>query len=82
MSRPTDPIFEEFEQIVLKYGGRAHLGKKSYIGRDELARLYPPDVLKKFEDARLSQDPNGKFMNAFTERLFGGDGCAQSSSNE
>ena len=71
MSRPTDPIFAEFEKIVLKYGGRPHLGKKTNIGLEDLAAIYPPDVLQRFQDARRSQDPRGKFMNEFTDRLFG-----------
>lgn len=82
MSRPTDPIFAEFERIVLKYGGRAHLGKKTYIGREELARMYPPELLERFNDARLSQDPHGKFLNTFTDRLFGGSASGRALSDE
>jgi FAD/FMN-containing dehydrogenase len=71
MSRRTDPIFEEFERIMLRYGGRPHLGKKVYLDRQQMDELFGEDTMERFRAARRSQDPSGKFLNDFTERLLG-----------
>ena len=70
MSRPTDEMFKAVEQILLQYQGRPHFGKKTYVDRGGLRSIYSTDVLDRFEAARSSQDPGGKFLNEFTERLF------------
>ena len=71
MSQPTDPIFREFEQILLKHGGQVHLGKKTWVTRQDLERMYPAELLRRFDAARRSQDPEGKFMNEFTRTILG-----------
>ena len=69
-SRKTDPIFQKFEQIVLKYGGQPHLGKKLYLDRQQMVTIYGQERMDRFEAARKAQDPNGKFLNEFTAKLF------------
>ncbi len=71
MVRPTDPIFEEFEAIVRAHGGQPHLGKKTYIGPDELAEIYGEVKMRRFESARCRQDPDGKFLNDYALSLLG-----------
>jgi L-gulono-1,4-lactone dehydrogenase len=71
MSRPTDAIFREFEAIVLRHGGQPHLGKKVYLDRHQMANIYGPERMERFRAARRAQDPSGKFLNPFTERLLG-----------
>jgi len=72
MSRPTDPIFAEFEKIVLSFGGRPHLGKKVYFRPDQIGSFYLPETIRSFHRVRMDQDPKGKFWNVFCEARFGG----------
>ncbi len=71
MARPTDAVLAKVEQVILRFGGKPHLGKKSYINRQEFDATHPPAVLQRFHGARRSQDPDGKFLNEFTGRLLG-----------
>lgn len=71
-SRETDPVFREFEQIVLRHEGQPHLGKKLYLDREQMERIYGTQAMRRFRDARRTQDPSGKFLNEFTERILGG----------
>jgi FAD/FMN-containing dehydrogenase len=71
MSRPTDAMFARVERIILKHAGRPHLGKKVFVTRAELEGMYPPEIWNRFQSARRSQDPAGKFLNGFTTRLLG-----------
>ena len=64
-----EDIFRAFEQIFLKYGGRPHWGKLSYISKDKVQELYP-----KFEDfAQLKNklDPSSRFSNPYMKKIFG-----------
>jgi FAD/FMN-containing dehydrogenase len=70
MSRPTDEVFQEFEQIVLRHHGQPHLGKKIYIDARGMEEIYGREKMERFRAARRAQDPTGKFLNAFTERLL------------
>lgn len=72
MSRHTDAVFREFEQIVLRHGGQPHLGKKVYLDRDQMERIYGTKKMRRFRAARRSQDHSDKFLNEFTERVLGG----------
>lgn len=71
MSRTTDPVFREFEGIVLRHDGQPHLGKKLYVDRERLEQIYGADTMQRFDAARRAQDPAGKFLNAFTEEVLG-----------
>jgi FAD/FMN-containing dehydrogenase len=70
MSRATDEVFREFEQIVLRHQGRPHLGKKVYLDRAQMEAVFGADVMRRFRAVRERQDPEGKFLNPFTERLL------------
>jgi FAD/FMN-containing dehydrogenase len=72
MSRRTDPIFQEFEDIVVAHGGQPHLGKKLYLDHEQLTDIYGPARMERFEAVRRAQDPSGKFLNEFTARVLGG----------
>lgn len=71
MSRPADPVFGEFEAIVLRHGGQPHLGKKIYLDREDMEAIYGTETMERFDAARRAQDPTGKFLNDFTENLLG-----------
>lgn len=72
MSRDTDLVFREFEQIVLRHGGQPHLGKKLYLDRHQMESIYGMKTMERFRAARGSQDASGKFLNEFTEKVLGG----------
>ena len=59
------------EQLVRELGGRPHLGKYCHsLGADDLRRLYGEDF-DRFQAVMAEHDPQGKFSNDFTRRLFG-----------
>lgn len=67
--------FEEYyaaaERLVKELRARPHLGKFcETFGREDLQRLHG-DNFTKFLDLVRRHDPEGKFANAFTRRLFG-----------
>lgn len=72
-SLTSDPsqVFADVEQIFWKYGGRLHFGKATRAGAAELRETYG-DRFDRFDRVRRTQDPEGKFMNAFAARLFEG----------
>lgn len=61
-------LFHEAEDIFLAYGGQPHLGKATRAVDGE--RMFGEDFAR-FQQARLRQDPEGKFANAFTDRVLG-----------
>lgn len=64
-------LFREAEQILLRHGGRPHLGKATYVDSRTLARVYrEQERFARFQAVRLQQDPTGKFLNAFARALF------------
>jgi FAD/FMN-containing dehydrogenase len=70
MSRPTDEVFREFERIAIRHGGRPHLGKKVYIDARDMEAIFGRETMERFRAVRRAQDPAGKFLNDFTERLL------------
>jgi L-gulonolactone oxidase len=59
------------EELVRELGGRPHLGKYSHsLGADDLRRLYGDDF-DRFRAIMAERDPEKKFSNDFTRRLFG-----------
>lgn len=59
------------EELIKEIGGRPHLGKFcESFGHADLARLYP-DSFTGFLELVKVHDPEGRFANAFTRRLFG-----------
>jgi len=70
MSLNRDLVFSRAEQIFVKYGGQPHLGKKTYLKEQDLQTIYG-ERFKQFKRVRKAQDPTGKFLNKFTQPLFG-----------
>jgi FAD/FMN-containing dehydrogenase len=62
--------FDAAEQIVKEIGGRPHLGKycHSWTSAD-FQQLYP-ERFATFQQLMAQHDPEGKFVNSFTQRLF------------
>jgi hypothetical protein len=59
------------EGLVRELGARPHLGKYcETFGKEDLLRLHG-DSFARFLDLVGQHDPEGKFANAFTRRLFG-----------
>lgn len=66
---PYRRYFEAVEKIFTAVGGRPHWGKLHTRTADDLAALYP-----RFEDfraVRRAADPDGVFLNAYTEQVLG-----------
>ena len=58
-------------ELVKEIGARPHLGKFcDGLSKADLARVHG-DSLSKFVELVETHDPDGKFANAFTERLLG-----------
>jgi hypothetical protein len=65
------PFYEAAEALVMELGGRPHLGKYSEkVDKDYLAQLYGQNF-ERFQELMAEYDPEGKFANDFTRRLFG-----------
>ena len=63
---PYRKLFERFENIALRYGGRPHWAKSHPLRGDELRKLYPrfDDFIQVLEEV----DPSGMFRNAYIQR--------------
>jgi len=57
------------EEIMNDYGGRPHWGKLHFQDAEALADLYPE--WDRFQTARRRLDPDGRFTNAYLERVLG-----------
>jgi FAD/FMN-containing dehydrogenase len=62
-------LYDAFESLMRAYGGRPHLGKKSSATARDLRAIYG-ERFEAFTAVRRAQDPEGKFLNKTTERLF------------
>ncbi len=63
-------LYEVFEPVFRKYGGRPHWGKLHSLKRADFRKLYP-----RFDDfaaLRKTLDPTGRMLNPFLEALFEG----------
>ncbi len=71
LSLDTDPVFREVEKILLAHAGQVHLGKKTWIDAARLRRMYASDNrFDRVVATRHELDPDNKFLNEFTEKLF------------
>jgi FAD-linked oxidoreductase len=61
--------FEAVEDIMDDYGGRPHWGKLHFQTAETLATRYPE--WDAFQNARRRVDPNGRFSNAYLDRVIG-----------
>ena len=66
---PYRAPFEEVETLMTGYEGRPHWGKHSFLAAADLAPRYPE--WDAFQRARAELDPDGRFTNAYAERLLG-----------
>jgi len=64
-----DRYFRGVEAIMNDYGGRPHWGKLHFQSAETLAPRYPE--WDRFQAVRRRLDPEGRFANAYTRRLFG-----------
>ena len=64
-----EPYFRGVEQIMDTYGGRPHWGKRHFQTAETLAPRYPR--WDEFRRLRARLDPEGRFANAYTDRVLG-----------
>ena len=61
--------FRGVEEIMDSYGGRPHWGKRHFQTAETLAPRYPRWA--DFQRVRSRLDPEGRFANAYTDRVLG-----------
>jgi L-gulono-1,4-lactone dehydrogenase len=66
---PYEQYFRGVEAIMDKLAGRPHWGKLHYQSAATLAPKYPQ--WKQWQIIRRQLDPDGRFANAYTERVLG-----------
>jgi FAD-linked oxidoreductase len=64
-----EPYFRAVEAIANAHGGRPHWGKRHFQTAATLAPRYPE--WDRFQAARAELDPEGRFTNAYTDRVLG-----------
>jgi L-gulonolactone oxidase len=64
-----EPYFRAVEAIMDELGGRPHWGKRHFQTAGTLRALYPD--WDRFRAVRARLDPEGRFANAFTDRVLG-----------
>jgi FAD/FMN-containing dehydrogenase len=62
-------VFERFEPIMRRLGGRPHWGKCFSLTRKDLEAMYP-DSYETFRRIRKELDPRGVFANELIQHLF------------
>jgi FAD-linked oxidoreductase len=67
--QPYEQYFRGIERIVGAVGGRPHWGKLHFQTAETLAPRYP--AWDRFQAVRRRLDPDGRFANAYTDRVFG-----------
>ena len=71
-----EPHFRAVERVALDLDGRPHWGKLHWLEADDLRKRYPE--FDAFVAVRDRLDPEGRFANAYTERVLGPAGTAGS----
>jgi L-gulonolactone oxidase len=64
-----EDYFRSVEAIMTEYGGRPHWGKRHFQTASTLAERYPH--WHDFLAARARLDPDGRFRNAYLDRVLG-----------
>lgn len=67
--RPYEAYFRGVEEIMDGFGGRPHWGKLHFQTAATLAPRYPE--WERFAALRARLDPEGRFANAYTDRVLG-----------
>ena len=57
------------ERLMLRHGGRPHLGKLIYLDPADMKRIYPQ--WERFNALRREMDPQGMFWSAALAERFG-----------
>lgn len=70
LSQDHERVYAMTEDILRDYGGQPHLGKKTNVTARDMLEIYG-DRFARFQAIRAAQDPDGKFLNPFCERVFG-----------
>ncbi|XP_041366843.1 L-gulonolactone oxidase-like [Gigantopelta aegis] len=65
----NEEYWEAFQKIVAQVGGRPHWAKDHKYKREHFEKLYPK--FGEFCKIREKLDPNGMFLNANLDRVFG-----------
>lgn len=66
---PFERYFRGVEAIMDRVGGRPHWGKMHYQTAETLAPRYPE--WSRFQAVRAKLDPEGRFRNAYLDRVLG-----------
>jgi L-gulono-1,4-lactone dehydrogenase len=66
---PWEPYFRAVEEIMDELGGRPHWGKRHHQTAATLRPRYPD--WDRFQAIRARLDPDGRFANAWTDRVLG-----------
>jgi L-gulonolactone oxidase len=69
-----EPYFRAVESIMDELGGRPHWGKRHFQTAATLRPRYPE--WDRFQAIRARLDPEGRFCNAYAERVLGPVGAA------
>ncbi|WP_330178731.1 FAD-binding protein [Nocardia sp. NBC_01503] len=64
-----EPYFRACERVFDRYNGRPHWGKRHFQTAETLSERYPD--WEKFAEVRKRFDPQGRFTNAYIERVLG-----------
>jgi L-gulonolactone oxidase len=70
---PWEPYFRAVAAIGAEHGARPHWGKRHFHTAATLAPLYPE--WDRFAAVRSELDPEGRFTNAYVERVLGAPGA-------
>jgi FAD/FMN-containing dehydrogenase len=68
------PYFQAVERIMDEFDGRPHWGKRHFQSAATLRPRYPD--WDRFQTVRARFDPEGRFANAWTDRVLGPVGAA------
>ncbi|MEV6069189.1 D-arabinono-1,4-lactone oxidase [Nocardia sp. NPDC052001] len=64
-----EPYFRACEAVFDRYNGRPHWGKRHFQTAETLSERYPH--WERFAEVRKRFDPQGRFTNAYIERVLG-----------
>jgi FAD-linked oxidoreductase len=71
---PFEPYFRAVEAVMDELGGRPHWGKRHFQSAATLRGRYPE--WERFQAVRRRLDPEGRFANAYTDRVLGPVGAS------
>jgi len=57
-------------EVFLPYGGRPHLGKRHFLTKLEIARVYGEEKIVEWEALRKEIDPENVFLTDYTKNLL------------